>query len=64
MLNVKQSLRDLLESDHGILVSKAFYTTFQAIRNCVSAVTDFNTELEYTQMIFTNMSGSVDVATE
>lgn len=57
-LGLKSNMRIV----QGILVSKAFYTTFQNIRDAVTAVKDFNNELEYTQMIFTNMTGSSDIA--
>lgn len=52
------SLKSNARIIQGILVSKAFYTVYQDIRNCISAIADFNVELEYSQMIFTNMTGS------
>ena len=60
--SAKFEFKDVARIVQGIMVSKVFYSGLNAIRSATSAVFDFSTELEYAQMVYTNLFGSADLA--
>lgn len=60
----KFQFKDLSRIIGGIIVSKLFYSGLNAIRNATDAVREFCTELEYTQLAFSQLFGSTDLAAE
>jgi tape measure domain-containing protein len=60
----KFQFKDVSRIVGGIMVSKVFYSGLNAIRNATDAVREFCTELEYTQLAFSQLFGSTDLAAE
>ena len=60
----KFQFKDVSRIVGGIMVSKVFYSGLNAIRNATDAVREFCTELEYTQLAFSQLLGSTDLAAE
>ena len=60
----KFQFKDVSRIVGGIMVSKVFYSGLNAIRNATYAVREFCTELEYTQLAFSQLLGSTDLAAE
>ena len=60
----KFQFKDFSRIVGGIIVSKVFYSGLNAIRNATDAVKEFCTELEYTQLAFSQLFGSTDLAAE
>lgn len=60
----KFQFKDISRIVGGIMVSKVFYSGLNAIRNATDAVREFCTELEYTQLAFSQLFGSTDLAAE
>ena len=60
----KFEFKDVARIVQGILISKAFYGGLNAIRNATGAVWEFSQELEYAQMVYSNLFGSQALATE
>ena len=64
---VKQSkfeFKDVARIVQGIIISKVFYSGLNAIRRATDAVWEFSKELEYAQMVYTNLFGDSKLATE
>lgn len=60
----KFEFKDVARIVQGIIISKAFYGGLNAIRQATSAVWSFSQQLEYAQMVYTNLFGSSSLATE
>lgn len=60
----KIEFKDVARIVGGIVISKVFYSSLNAIRNATDAVKEFNVELEYTKTAFSNLFNSADLATE
>ena len=60
----KFEFKDVGRIVQGILISKAFYSGLNAIRNAKDAVWEFAKQLEYAQMTYSNLFGSTELATE
>ncbi len=60
----KFEFKDVARIVQGILVSKAFYSGLNAIRSATDAVWEFSKQLEYAQMVYSNLFGSSALASE
>ena len=60
----KFAFKDVGRIVQGIIISKIFYSGLNAIRNCVDAVKEFSSELEYTRMVYSTLFGDVALAEE
>lgn len=60
----KFQLKDVSRIVGGIMVSKVFYSGLNAIRNATQATREFCKELEYTQLAFSQLFKSTDLAEE
>ena len=60
----KFEFKDVARIVQGILISKAFYSGLNAIRNAKSAVWEFSQELEYASMVYKNLFGNTALAEE
>ena len=56
--------KDVARIVQGIIISKLFYAGLNAIRKCTDAVWEFSKQLEYAQIAYSNLFGSVELATE
>ena len=56
--------KDVSRIVQGIAVSKALYSTLNAIQDVSTAVWDFKSNLEYAQMVYKNLFGDATLATE
>ena len=60
----KFQFKDVSRIIQGILLSQVFYAGLGAIRQSINAVWEFSNSLEYADMIYTNMFGSAELASE
>ncbi len=60
----KVEFKDVARIVHGIIVSKTFYSSLNAIRNARDAVWEFSNQLEYARMVYTNLFGDASLANE
>lgn len=60
----KFEYKDVARIVQGILISKVFYTGFNRIRQATQAVWEFSQELEYADMVYTNLFGDATMAEE
>jgi tape measure domain-containing protein len=60
----KFEFKDVARIVQGILISKAFYSGLNAIRNCTNAVWEFSQELEYAKIAYSNLFGDAALAEE
>lgn len=60
----KFEFKDVARIVQGILISKAFYGGLNAIRSATDAVWSFSQQLEYAQMVYSNLFGSTALASE
>ncbi len=60
----KFEFKDVARIVQGIVISKAFYSGLNAIRNATDAVWEFGKELEYAHMVYSNMFGDTKLASE
>ncbi len=56
--------KDVARIVQGIIISKIFYTSLNAIRNATSAVWDFTQQLENAQITYTQLFGNTALAEE
>lgn len=56
--------KDVARIVQGIIISKIFYTSLNAIRNATSAVFDFTNQLENAQVAYTQLFGNANLASE
>lgn len=54
--------KDVARIVQGILISQVFYAGVNAIQRATSAVWEFASALEYSQIVYTNFFGSTDLA--
>lgn len=60
----KFEFKDVARIVQGIIISKAFYSGLNAIRRATDAVWEFSKELEYAQMVYSNLFGDSKLASE
>lgn len=60
----KFEFKDVARIVQGIIISKVFYSGLNAIRRATDAVWEFSKELEYAQMVYSNLFGDSKLATE
>lgn len=60
----KFEFKDVARIVQGIIISKAFYSGLNAIRNCADAVWEFTQQLEYAKMAYSNLFGDTALAQE
>ena len=60
----KMEFKDVSRIVGGIVVSKIFYGALGIIRDVTDAVSEFNTELEYTKMVYSTMFQDTSLADE
>lgn len=60
----KFEFKDVARIVQGIIISKVFYSGLNAIRNCIDAVWDFSTSLEYAQIAYSNLFNDSELAKE
>lgn len=60
----KFEFKDVARIVQGIMISKVFYGSMNAIRNCTDAVMDFSQQLEYAHMAYSNLFGDTALAAE
>jgi len=60
----KFAFKDVSRIVHGIIVSKIFYSSLNTIRRATDAVWEFSKELEYAQMVYSNLFGDTELAQE
>ena len=56
--------KDVARIVQGIIISKIFYGSLNAIRHATAAVWEFTQELEYAKIAYANLFGDVSLATE
>ena len=56
--------KDVARIVQGIMISKVFYGGLNAIRSATDAVWEFSKQLEYSQMVYSNLFGDAGLATE
>ena len=56
--------KDVARIVQGIMISKVFYTSLNAIRRAARAVHAFSMELEYAHMVYVNLFGDLALAEE
>lgn len=57
-------LKDTSRIVQGIMVSQVFYAAVGAIRDATSALTQFNEQLDYSQVTYSALFGSADLASK
>ncbi len=60
----KFEFKDVSRIVQGIIVSKIFYSSLNAIRRATDAVWEFSKELEYAKMVYSTLFGDTDLAQE
>jgi tape measure domain-containing protein len=60
----KFQFKDVARIVQGIIISRVFYGSLTAIRQATDAVWEFSKSLEYAQLVFSNLFGDADLATE
>lgn len=60
----KFEFKDVSRIVQGIIVSKIFYSSLNAIRRATDAVWEFSKELEYAKMVYSNLFGDTELAQE
>lgn len=60
----KFAFKDVSRIVQGIIVSKIFYSSLNAIRRATDAVWEFSKELEYAKMVYSNLFGDTELAQE
>ena len=60
----KFEFKDVSRIVQGIIVSKIFYSSLNAIRRATNAVWEFSKELEYAKMVYSNLFGDTELAQE
>jgi len=60
----KFEFKDVARIVQGIIVSKIFYSSLNAIRRATDAVWEFSKELEYAKMVYSNLFGDTELAQE
>jgi tape measure domain-containing protein len=60
----KFEFKDVARIVQGIIISKAFYSGLNSIRNATDAVWEFSKSIEYAQMVYSTLFRSTDLATE
>jgi len=60
----KFEFKDVSRIVQGIIVSKVFYSSLNAIRRATDAVWEFSKELEYAKMVYSNLFGDTELAQE
>src|SRR5690606_39087247 len=60
----KFAFKDVSRIVQGIIVSKTFYSSLNAIRNATDAVWEFANQLEYARMYYTKLFGDASLADE
>ena len=58
------AFKDVSRIVQGIIVSKIFYSSLNAIRRATDAVWEFSKELEYAKMVYSNLFGDTELAQE
>jgi tape measure domain-containing protein len=60
----KFEFKDVARIVQGIMISKVFYGGLSAIRAATNAVWEFGKQLEYAKIVYSNLFGSTELATE
>ena len=60
----KFEFKDVARIVQGIIVSKIFYSSLNAIRRATDAVWELSKELEYAKMVYSNLFGDTELAQE
>lgn len=58
----KFEFKDVSRIVQGIIISKVFYSSLNAIRSATDSVIQFSQELEYAKMVYTNLFGNANLA--
>ena len=64
MKQVSNTAKDVSNIVRGIVISKVFYGSLNAIESATAAVVSFCNELEYAQQVYTNLFGDTQLAQE
>ena len=60
----KFEFKDVARIVQGIIISKAFYSGLNGIRRATDAVWEFSKQVEYAQMVYSNLFGNSELAAE